>query len=515
VLATGARGAEDPADPVARLHDGQPPVWFDDRGLTSAARSLLREMMLCGRRGLDPLDYGAEELLRVADGLAPPDASPRAGLDRAISTAALRFLRHLTRGRIEPATAGYLIPLPPDRTDRVDELRRLAAGADVPALLDGHEPGFVHFGLLKQSLARYRVLAAEEGEWGPLPPLPGGRSLRAGEAWAGLAELRRRLRRLGDLPAGATDAPVYDEATVAAVTAFQARHGLDADGVVGRGTVAALEVPLSHRVAQIEWTMERARWLPRPEGPFILVNIPQFRLFAFAGARDEEAVMTPMRVVVGRAYEQTRTPIFTELMRYVVLRPYWDVPRSIAVRELLPDLRRDPGYAARNGYELVRGQGDASPVVPVSADSIEALARGELRIRQRPGRQNALGRVKFMLPNAYNVYLHDTPSRSLFGLSRRAFSHGCIRVEEPLELAKFVLAGRPEWTAERLESEMSKEGGPLRIDLPSPLRVMIVYATAIALEDGRTLFFDDVYGHDARLAALEQRRAERLSLPST
>jgi murein L,D-transpeptidase YcbB/YkuD len=350
-----------------------------------------------------------------------------------------------------------------------------------------------------------------------LPPLPSKR-LRPGETWAGVAALRQRLAAVGDLAAGApadADPDRFDADTSAALARFQARHGLAADGVLGAETFAALNVPFTYRVAQLVWSMERARWLPHPDGPFILVNIPQYRLFAFSGPRDQEAVMVPMNVIVGQSFPQHNTPIFAAQLRYVVLRPYWDVPPSIARKELVPALRKDPAYAARNHFELVRGQADASPVVPVTRESIEELARGALRIRQRPGADNALGRIKFMLPNPYNVYLHGTPAQTLFGRARRDFSHGCVRVENPPALARFVMdaGGVPEWTSERIAQETSStEGTPLRVNLRRPLLVMIVYATAMAAEDGRVLFFNDVYGHDKRLAALLAAQAAKTTV---
>lgn len=500
------------AEPPAGL------LWFQGPYLTPSAHALLQEMRSAAARGLDPADYGAEELLRAAESLTPTGATAaaleaqRLALDGAISTAARRFLRHLERGRVAPREAGYLMPVPASATDDVAALRQLATSRDVAAQLDHYEPPFVHFGLLKLALARYRTLA-QRTDLHALPPLP-ARKLEAGATWPGVPALRRLLAALGDLDASlapaadAADAAasaVFDAPVVAALARFQARHGLAGDGVLGRDTLAALNVPMARRVSQLLWSMERARWLPHPAGPFVLVNVPQYRLFAFAGSEDREAAMTPLNVIVGQAFPDHNTPVFTAEMRYLVIRPYWDVPASIARKELLPALRKDAAYAAKHGFELVRGQRDDSPVVPVSNEALEELAQGKLRIRQRPGRENALGAIKFMLPNPYNVYLHSTPAQALFARTRRAFSHGCVRVEDPVALARFVLRGETTWTAERVAQEMQAEGGPLRVTLRQPVQVMMIYATALAAEDGRVLFFDDVYGHDQRLAALLRR----------
>lgn len=505
-------------DPLERLHGAGASVWFEHGRLRASGRELLRQLQAAAERGLDPRDYDAATLERAIDALSadPPGADDaaagrRAAVDRSLSAAALRFLRHLDRGRILPAQAGYAMPVPTSDLDWAAAVAKLAAAPDVAAELDGYEPRFLHYQLLKQALARYRALAARP--FAPLPPLPTGR-VQVGSRWAGVPVLRERLAALGDLasPLAPVDPEELDAPLGAALARFQARHGLAADGVLGRGTLAALNVPLSHRVDQLVWSMERARWLPDPVGPFILVNIPQYRLFAFSGPTDREEAMTPLNVIVGQSFPEHNTPIFTADLRYVVMRPYWDVPPSIARKELVPALRKDPQYAAKHHFELVRGQGDASPVVAVTAAAIDELARGALRIRQRPGADNALGRIKFMLPNPYNVYLHGTPAQSLFGRARRDFSHGCIRVEDPPALARFVLeaGGAVGWTEERIARELgSGESQPLRVNLARTIQVLIVYATALAAEDGRVLFFEDVYGHDARLAALLAERFSR------
>jgi murein L,D-transpeptidase YcbB/YkuD len=236
-----------------------------------------------------------------------------------------------------------------------------------------------------------------------------------------------------------------DAPLVAALARFQARHGLQADGVLGAGTLAAVQVPVTERIQQLLMSMERARWLPRPSGPFILVNIPQFRLYAFRGPGDSEQHMLAMNVIVGRTFPSHNTPVFMADMRYVVFRPYWDVPGSIARNEILPKLRQNLAWGAEQDYELVRGQSDNSPVVAWEESALEPLQRGELRVRQKPGPRNALGRVKFMFPNPYNVYLHSTPAQSLFARTERAFSHGCMRVAnwDVIRLVQKVTAGIP------------------------------------------------------------------------
>jgi len=481
-------------------------LWHRDAALTGPGRVLLTELVNAEQRGLRPADYNAADLAQRA--LAPQDAVSRAALDRELSNAAALLITHLQRGRVRPEQVGYTLALPPADSDPAAALLALARTADLPAALDNYEPHYNHYQLLKQGLARYRRLASEP-VFNVLPPLT-QRSIKPGDAYAPATALRQILRKLGDEDDSGTVAPqivegVYDAGLAAAVARFQARHGLAADGVLGASTRAALVLPLTDRVRQIELSMERARWLPAPEGPFILVNIPQFRLFAFRGPRDSESAMQAMNVIVGRSFPRYKTPVFRADMRYVVFQPYWDVPPSIVRTELLPKLRNSLSYADTQGYELVRGQSDESPVQPWNEANLDALARGELRVRQRPGPLNALGRVKFMFPNQFNVYLHSTPAQALFGRAERAFSHGCVRVENPQALGEFVFANEPGWDSARVTQMLAAQEGMKRVNLKQAIRVMIFYATAVAAEDGRVLFFQDIYGHDAPLQRLLQR----------
>lgn len=364
-----------------------------------------------------------------------------------------------------------------------------------------------HYLLLEQALPRYQALAAQPSLT-RLPALP-RRSLRAGETWAGADALRTLLLATGDMPVApaptqadtsavtspdtvpVASAPSLDAALVEGLQRFQERHGLEADGVLGPATWRALTTPLAARVRQIELTL--ARWRALPPNPYsraIFINIPRFRLYAISGMTSSESQMQRIDVVVGQVIEDLRTPTFTADLTHVIFHPYWEVPRSITRGEILPALRANPGYLAANQFELVDGAGQLVAATPVA---IEQLAVGTLRVRQRPGERNALGKVKFMMPNPHNVYLHDTPARALFARTRRAFSHGCIRVADPAALAGFVLEEEPGWTPERIE-EVLRGSATLRVDLAEPIRVYFVYGTAIAREDGSVLFLDDLYG---------------------
>lgn len=494
-------------------HEG--PLWSVESRVTPQGAALAATLLRARDFGLNPQDYAAASIAaleaRLAVSAAPPLAD-RMRFDVALTRAAIRLVSNLHYGRVNPRAAGFEIGPRRDDLDVAATVRALASATDVARALEAVEPPFLHYRLLEHALAFYRALQAEPGLT-QLPPLP-GRALRAGDSYAGAEALRRRLTAVGDLApadgaaAAAPAAPpagVIDPALDAALMRFQERHGLNVDGILGRQTFAVLTTPMAVRVRQIELTLERWRWLPAFTAPPIIVNIPQFRLFAFPTVLDRAAGLLQMPVIVGEAYPRTSTPVFTGSLTTVVFRPYWDVPRSITLREMLPQIRAHPGYLARNHLELVAGQRDASPVVAPSRAAIAALAAGQLRLRQRPGADNALGLIKFIFPNAHDVYMHSTPARHLFAQSRRAFSHGCIRVSDPVALARYVLRQGPGvWDDARIEAAMNGANA-MRVTLPHPVPVMILYGTAVATESGRVLFFDDLYGQDRKLEALLRR----------
>jgi murein L,D-transpeptidase YcbB/YkuD len=510
-------------------------LWFRD-GTVSPEGSELRGILEHAQRyGLQPQDYGVSLLAAIDAAPQPLAPEARRRFDVLYSRAALRLIAHLHYGRIDPRAAGFELTPPRQGLDLAAQLRRLATAAHVADALQEIEPPFTHYRLLEDALPRYLALAADPTLRAPAPP--GSRALHAGDAYADAAALRTWLRALGDLPvegrptltpasegAGTPAAPsgpgtpvappapdtVFDARLALGVQHFQARHGLTADGVLGAGTYAALSTPLSRRVQQIALTLERWRWLPAFESPPIIVNIPQFQLFAFRSTADRGADILQMPVIVGQTFRRTRTPVFIGDLRYLVFRPYWDVPHDIAVRELLPQIRARDDYLARQGLEIVRGAGDDAVSVEPTPATLAALAAGQLRLRQRPGPDNALGLVKFVFPNAHDVYMHATPAHQLFQQARRAFSHGCIRVSDPVALAAHVLRATGDWSPERIEAAMQGADNQ-RVALRAPIRVMILYATALATEDGRVLFFDDLYGHDALLEQLLELRATSLA----
>jgi len=478
------------------------PLWSRDGHPTAQAQALIRELQRADTYGLQREDYAADAIAALAEkssGTAVAEAGRWARFDVQLSAAALRFMSDLHYGRVKPAAAGFNLQQMHQRLDLGAALTALAGTTDVGQALSALEPPFHHYALLKSALAKYLDLA-QHPELKSLPAIGG--SLKPGDAYVGAPALRRLLIALGDLPAGS--AAAAEDTTFSAelsdgVRAFQQRHGIEPDGVLGKGTFNVLTTSFAKRVRQIDLTLERWRWLPPFETPPIIVNIPQFRLFAFRTTEDRVADILQMDVIVGKTYPRTQTPVFESDMRYVVFRPYWDIPPSILRNEMLPKIRANPGYLAAQRLQIVNGQGDNSPVVPPSPAAIEGLAAGKLRLRQMPGEDNALGLVKFMFPNTYNVYLHSTPAHRLFKESVRAFSHGCIRVSDPLALATFVMRDEPGgWTREKIEAAFNGTQ-TVRVNLEHPIRVLILYGTALATEAGPIQFFDDLYGLDKKL----------------
>lgn len=471
--------------------------WFDAGKPTPAALAAVALLQDAASEGLDPTHYAAAELQQAIGN----NTYTTEDLASALTQSLQRFLLDVNRGRIDPVTIGEHFPGSiADRLDLEQLLRQAVAAGQVAAAVAAARPRDAQYAALRRALADYRALETDPTWDIPLPPLP-GRKLEPGQAWPGVSRLLQRLESLGDLPAGAVHPARYEGAAVAAIQAFQQRHGLTPDGVIGKATMTALEIAPASRVRQIELALERLRWTPHPERG-VIVNVPEFMLRAYDSRAGHNTELVAMKVIVGNA-ARTPTPIFAAAMRYIEFSPYWNVPPSIARSETLPKLRRHPAYFAEQGFEFVAADGRISG--QLSEANLDAVSSGQMRIRQRPGARNALGDIKFVFPNPDNIYLHHTPSPQLFKRDRRDFSHGCIRVEQPVELAKFVLADQATWREETIVEAM-RGGKSTTLQLSAPLAVVIAYRTA-AVIDGKVYFFPDIYGHDARLEqALAARR---------
>jgi murein L,D-transpeptidase YcbB/YkuD len=475
---------------------GYAPLWLDAAGRPNPdAQDALAMLSQAQRDGLDAVDYRAA-LTAAAQGENVEDAVAHG--DVRLSAAVLRYLRHLHRGRIEPRTLGMRLPPPRDDAPALAAaLRDALAAHRVELAADRVAPPLEQYRQLRAMLARYRAMATDASLATPMPLA--ATPLRPGQPYPALERLGQRLSALGDLRSPAPPSVTYDPPLVDAVRRFQRRHGLAQDGVLGQATLAALNVAPARRVQQIELALERLRWLPDlGERRTVAINIPMFRLWAWDPADAAGTSPLGMGVIVGRALD-TQTPVFADEMSHVIFRPYWNVPRSIVRSEILPALASNPAYLPRNDMEIVRGAGDDATPVAATAENIALLAQGALRLRQRPGPRNSLGLVKFVFPNDANVYLHGTPAQALFARSRRDFSHGCVRVEDPVALAQWVLKDLPGWSRDRIEAAMAADR-PQRVDLPQAVQVILFYTTAVAMPGGEVHFADDIYRHDERLA---------------
>ena len=476
---------------------GYAPAWLQQAQASHQALSMIGIFKNAWRKGLNPEDYDAS-LWDARLHALQRSSGEVARFDVALTVCTMRYVSALRIGRINPQHFNFGLNVEHKRYDLAQFLRnQLLPASDISGALDGAEPSFAGYRRTERALARYIELAStDDGERLPSPAKP----IHPGQTYGGVPRLTRFLRLVGDLPSDAplpVDSQLYDRALVAAVRRFQSRHGLDDDGRLGDKTIGQLNVPLSDRVAQLKLSLERWRWLPTEfSGPPIIVNIPDFRLRA---VDETNTVVMEMRVVAGKAM-RTETPVFSRDMTYIVLRPYWNVPPSILRSEIVPAIERNRNYVASKRYEVTTHDGKVVTSGEISDDVLARLKAGKLSIRQKAGPANALGLVKLMFPNEHNVYLHSTPAPELFSRSRRDFSHGCIRVEKPAELAAWVLRRNSGWPLEHVQQAMQNGPDNVTVRLAHRVPVFIVYTTAIAHEDDEVHFYEDIYGHDSDLA---------------
>jgi murein L,D-transpeptidase YcbB/YkuD len=459
------------------------PVWSRNAQPTPQAKAVIAMFEAAEAKGLRAADYEAGLWTARMSDLTNDAAQAR--FDVAMTTTLVRYAMDLRNGRVSPQSMDFGYEAQPQTIYYPELVNRVSTAADPASVIATVEPTNPEYRRLLAALATYRRIAATNEE-----PLPVVAKLKVGDDYPALPQLAAKLHAYGDLPVDVkVEGAKYDGAIVDAVKKFQARHGLDADGVIARGTFAALNVPASQRVRQIEVALERVRWTPSVEAPAIVVNIPEFTLHAI-GEED-----LTMRVVVGKAAGH-QTPIFDGDLKHVVFRPYWNVPPSLQRGEIAPKLTN--AYASRNGYQVVD---DSGRLYDINEDTVSRVKNGSLQVRQKPGTGNALGLVKFLFPNDHNVYLHSTPQQALFARSRRDFSHGCVRVEDPAALAEWVLREKPEWTKDKIKAALEGKRDDMYVNLSNPIPVKIIYQTAVVQNDGTLHFYDDIYGHDAKLVA--------------
>jgi len=478
------------------------PAWLDKGQPTSEALAIIQVLQQAEQEGLNPEDYDGsrwDERVRTLQGQGTPEAE--ANFDAALTVSVMRYVSDLRIGRVNPRHLDFDYDVGPKKLDLPNFVReRLVTASDPKNALAEVEPPFAGYKATRAALRRYIQLSRQQ-EAEKLPTLevpvllPGARS-------DAMPRLVRFLKLVGDLP---EDSPItgedqdYSDAIVAAVKQFQNRHDLPGNGWISRETVDQMNTPLSARVEQLQLSLERWRWLPlKYAEPPIVVNLPEFYLRVVAA---QGKIVLRMHVNVGDSYEH-QTPVFEKMMTYLVFRPYWDMPMSIQKKEFVDAIAKDRSFVEQNNFEVVDRVGRVVPGGKISDTELQGLRSGTLRLRQKPGPLNALGLVKFIFPNDHSVYLHDNPEDvDLFSESRGDVSHGCIHVGQPAELAAWVLRGDPKWTLERVENAMHEGKDNLRVNLPKPIPVLIVYATAVVEEDGLVYFTPDLYGHDARLKA--------------
>jgi len=470
---------------------GFEPIWLstgaDGKVAFSAnAQKIIEVFKNAELEGLRPSDYLSADLDPAAAG---SDPAKLAALETNFSAAAVRYAQDTYGGRIRPTDVNPLLVIAPKRIDEADMLTRLAATDDPASLLTALDPPHKEFGLLKAALAKFYDNDAVKSE---TITIPSGPTLKLGMKDERVPSLRERLSVAApEIPEGASDATVdttYDKPLAAAVKAFQASLGIDADGVMGPATVAALNGATSVSKDDIIANMERWRWEPNDLGAFhVEVNIPEFTVWIM---KDGEPVHST-RVVVGAPTHQT--PVFSDEIEDIVVNPYWNVPASIATNEIKPHLIANPSYLDSQNMEMLQG----SKVINASAIDWTTANINNFHVRQKPGGANALGQIKFLFPNDLDIYLHDTPSKSLFSRSFRAYSHGCVRVQNPMDFAGALLATNPSITEASLKSLF----GPTEkwVQLKTHIPVHLMYFTLRANDDGTIRSYGDVYGINKKL----------------
>ncbi|HUL32927.1 MAG TPA: L,D-transpeptidase family protein [Candidatus Eisenbacteria bacterium] len=491
-------------DSVKEFYDlaGYRLAWSHAGKPTGQATELIGILEDADQKGLDNKDYDGARWPERLKTLQSPSAAPESALikfDVALTVSAIRYGLDLHLGKVNPQVIHKDFDPGVHKHDPGGYLWKNVVGAQsVKAALAPIESAYPRYQRTLLVLQKYMQMQKEEVP-DLLPQVK--KPVAAGQQYEATGKLVRRLQFLDDLPPSVSvpeNSVDYSGAVAEGVKHFQLRHGLDASGKLGPQTITELNRPMSDRVEQLRLMLERFRWLPHTfTQPPIIVNIPEFVLRAYDSSLHPELIMP---VVVGRAM-RTQTPVLEEEMKYLIIWPYWNVPPSILRAEIVPKITKDPEYLQKNNFEVTTYSGEVVTDDVVSDEVLEQLHAGKLMVRQKPGPKNALGLIKFVFPNADNIYLHSTPSQALFEENRRDFSHGCIRVEDPKALATWVLRNNPGWTRERVDVAFQAQKQE-QVNLAHEIPVLIVYGTAIANEDGRIFFFEDIYGYDKATAKL-------------
>ena len=469
------------------------PYWVTVQGPSQKAEALLSVLNTAQEDGLNPAHYRISAIHDLWNSRRPEDL---AKLDVMLTLAMGAYVTDMREGQ---AVACLLDPklfaaARDHKVDIIEVIHQALAAPDLIQFMQDQAPQHQGYQSLKKALAHYRQLE-DQGGW---PGFPAGKVLKPGMQDNRIALLAIRLATTGDLKLPASPTSSYSGRLVEAVKHFQKRYNLEQDGIIGKATLAALNIPVQDHIRRIIINMERWRWLPHTlDGQRLLVNIAGFYL---AGIQNEQLEIT-MPVIVGKVYH--KTPVFSHTMRYIEFNPYWNIPNSIAINEMVPKMINDPEYLEKERIRIFDGWQENAPEVNPASIDWQTIGRGikKYRLRQDSGPDNALGTIKFMFPNSYNVYMHDTPAHSLFKQNNRSFSHGCIRVSRPRDLALNIL-GKDDagWSKERIDA-LIREGKRTVIPLKKPFPVHILYRTVLVdPRDNTVHFYDDVYGRDTLLA---------------
>jgi L,D-transpeptidase YcbB len=490
------------AKDVAQLYRfyGKQLIWFGEGRSEKNLNDVLQVLSNAAEDGLNPVSYDADQLRYYAEqaaGLEQNDIQQRAAYDLAISISILRYMHDVHFGRIDPQSFNYPPQFGAKRALNSPLLLKQHIDSEAVSELPlAAAPKARQYALLRSELVKYRQASSYE----PANKLVFPKALHPGDSDPQMPELRQRLRDMGELSAEDMEKvkeneTVYDEASVSAISRLQQQQGLQSDGLIGKQTLALINQTPKEKIALIELALERLRWMPElPSGPQILVNIPAFQLWAYNFRDDPNALS--MKVVVGKA-EENQTPILSEEMKYLEFMPYWNIPRSILDKEILPKIQSGRNYLADQAIELVDQSTDDEEL---ESDSVtDNIRHGRFRARQLPGKKNPLGKVKFIFPNKADVYLHDTPFRSAFSRDRRDLSHGCVRVSDAVRLAEFVIGDQSKWDRKAIQEAMGADAKTQRVNLKKTIPVLFFYSTAYAGEDNKLRFYPDIYGYDALL----------------
>jgi L,D-transpeptidase YcbB len=471
-------------------------AWTRDGAPTATATAFIQQFQHADEKGLIPEDYDASRWTERVQALQSKSADAISLFDVAMTVNVMRYISDLRIGRVNPSHFNFDINVQDKKYDLAEFVSDNAVDStDVPKLIAGVEPDSDEYRKTEAALAHYLDLAKQQQQANaePLPAID--KTISVGGSYPAAAALATRLQLEGDLAASTPPetGTVFDATLSDGVKSYQHRHGLTEDGKLSAQTIKNLNVPLTMRVNQLQDSLERWRWLPDPYlHARLMVNLPEFVLRGFDDAHKLDFTM---RVVVGKVMGQHQTPVFTHMMKYLVFRPYWNVPVDIARKELVPHMAASPGYLASKNFEVTDSKGTV-----LTNFSASQVAQGGVMVRERPGPKNSLGLVKFIFPNQYDIYLHSTPAVSLFEQTRRDFSHGCIRVQKPADLAAWVLQGQGgDWDLDKVQEAMNSGPDNRTVSLKTPLPIVIFYLTAIVTEDNQVHFFDDIYEYDAEM----------------